>query len=216
VDKKSVSLLLAGAGLWLISRKAWAQPTPPEGVEPPPPVVPPKEQFTLQVYATPRTGDAPLTVGFELAWSGAMSTSNIHWDFGDGSSSIYQNPSHTFEKAGSYLVRVTADSRTGGTAMGVITINVTGNGFIGLPVISPEREKEILEYVSRVSVPVGSTIIGETTGTTKAGEQVTIPVYIPPDVPAEVAPYIGTPEWKQFGCYKHDAEGKLYFSSGCV
>ena len=52
--------------------------------------------------ADPTTGEAPLTVNFT-----DESTGNIEewmWDFGDGGTSMDQNPTHQYSEAGSYTV----------------------------------------------------------------------------------------------------------------
>ena len=66
---------------------------------------------TANFSGTPTSGKVPLTVVFT-----DKSTNNPtswYWDFGDGSSSNDQNPSHTFQKVGSYTVDLTANSNYG-------------------------------------------------------------------------------------------------------
>jgi PKD repeat protein len=59
---------------------------------------------------SPTSGDAPLTVDFTDLSSDATSWS---WDFGDGGSSTAQNPSHTYDAAGTYTVSLTATNGCG-------------------------------------------------------------------------------------------------------
>ena len=59
--------------------------------------------------ATPRVGNAPLSVAFTDMSPYAMTWS---WQFGDGNSSLLQNPSHIFD-AGLYSVRLDISSPTG-------------------------------------------------------------------------------------------------------
>jgi PKD repeat protein len=68
---------------------------------------PPTASFTT----TATTGTAPLTVsftdistGFPTAWA---------WEFGDGTSSTAQSPSHAYTTAGTYTVKLTATSGAG-------------------------------------------------------------------------------------------------------
>ncbi|MEO9891003.1 PKD domain-containing protein [Aurantibacter sp.] len=73
--------------------------------------------------ATPTSGDAPLEVQFK----GSNSTddtkiTSYHWDFKDGSSSTSSNPSHTFNNAGSYSVKLTVKDAEGLTSTKTITI----------------------------------------------------------------------------------------------
>ncbi len=60
--------------------------------------------------ATPLTGNAPLIVQFNDLSTNAT---GWQWDFGDGGSSSQKNPSHTYQSAGSYTVRLTASNAAG-------------------------------------------------------------------------------------------------------
>jgi PKD repeat protein len=65
--------------------------------------------------ATPTFGNAPLTVAFTDQSSG--SPTSWFWDFGDGTNSTSQNPSHTYNtdgKAGNYTISLTV-TNVGGT-----------------------------------------------------------------------------------------------------
>ena len=61
--------------------------------------------------ASPTSGKAPLKVKFT-----DQSTENPvkwNWDFGDGQTSIDQNPTHTYVSAGTYTVKLTVKNKTG-------------------------------------------------------------------------------------------------------
>jgi PKD repeat protein len=61
--------------------------------------------------ADPLSGLPPLTVQFtDLSTGGPVSWT---WDFGDGDSETSQNPSHTYDTAGSYTVTLTVVNRQG-------------------------------------------------------------------------------------------------------
>ncbi|MFN2137407.1 MAG: PKD domain-containing protein [Candidatus Promineifilaceae bacterium] len=60
--------------------------------------------------AVPRSGSAPLTVQFSDQSGGAPNAWN--WDFGDGSTSTEQNPSHTYTANGRYTVTLQVDYET--------------------------------------------------------------------------------------------------------
>jgi PKD repeat protein len=62
--------------------------------------------------ALPRSGNAPLTVNFENLSAGDYD--QFLWDFGDGESSIVENPAHIYHKIGHYDVSLTV-SGLGGT-----------------------------------------------------------------------------------------------------
>jgi FOG: PKD repeat len=61
--------------------------------------------------ATPLSGTAPLTVQFNDTSTG--SPTSWSWSFGDGGTSIGQNPSHTYSTAGTYTVNLTATNAGG-------------------------------------------------------------------------------------------------------
>jgi len=65
-------------------------------------VDPPSASFT----ASPTSGEAPLTVNFTDSSTGYVTAWS--WSFGDGGTSTQQNPSHTYTKAGTYTVSLTA------------------------------------------------------------------------------------------------------------
>ncbi|MFA5414209.1 MAG: PKD domain-containing protein [Methanoregula sp.] len=72
-----------------------------------PGVITPVANFT----GAPTTGTAPLTVSFTDRSTNSPTTWN--WSFGDGSSSILQNPSHTFLNVGTYTVSLSATNSAG-------------------------------------------------------------------------------------------------------
>lgn len=61
--------------------------------------------------ANPRTGTAPLTVQFADLSAGAPGS--WLWDFGDGETSNLRDPSHTYNGAGSFTVKLTASNADG-------------------------------------------------------------------------------------------------------
>jgi len=81
---------------------------------------------------SPTSGNAPLTVNFTDLSTGATAWS---WNFGDGGSSTAQNPSHTYNSAGTYTVTLTATNSCGSdgeTKTNYITVNESG-GYASLP-----------------------------------------------------------------------------------
>jgi PKD repeat protein len=62
----------------------------------------------------PRAGAAPLTVSFTDESTGTI-TSYL-WNFGDGSTSIEKNPSHQYNTAGAYTVKLTVTGPGGSSA----------------------------------------------------------------------------------------------------
>lgn len=61
----------------------------------------------VSISATPLQGEYPLNVAFTANNSGGY-VKNWHWNFGDGTSSTEQNPTHTYTQAGNYTVVLTA------------------------------------------------------------------------------------------------------------
>ena len=71
--------------------------------------------------ATPTTSNAPITVTFKDQ-SSNMPTSWL-WDFGDGTTSTSQNPTHTYSNLGTYTVKLTVTNLAG-------TDSITKTGYI--------------------------------------------------------------------------------------
>jgi PGF-pre-PGF domain-containing protein len=80
-------------------------------------VAAPVAAFTANVTS----GDAPLTVAFTDASTGAATWS---WAFGDGNTSTDRNPVHTYTAAGTYTVNLTV-TNTAGSSSATKTVTVT-------------------------------------------------------------------------------------------
>lgn len=72
---------------------------------------PPETDFS----GIPREGTLPLTVSFTDLSKNKPSA--WHWDFGDGTSSTEQNPSHTYTQPGIYSLRLKVTSHFGNDAL---------------------------------------------------------------------------------------------------
>lgn len=78
--------------------------------------------ITAAFTADTINGTAPLTVTFTDTSTGTP-TSWL-WDFGDGTTSTVQNPSHTFTTPGNYTTSLTVTNATGsGSSTQIITVN---------------------------------------------------------------------------------------------
>jgi PKD repeat protein len=102
-----------------------------EGLNPPQLVITPGNSSAPPVAAftaSATSGAAPLEVAFTDA--STANTTSWAWDFGDGGTATGQNPSHTFNQVGSFVVRLTAGNANGSTsATRTITITApTTNG----------------------------------------------------------------------------------------
>ncbi|MFC2160761.1 C45 family autoproteolytic acyltransferase/hydrolase [Acidobacteriota bacterium] len=78
--------------------------------------------------ATPVSGDTPLSISFTDQSTGDISS--YSWDFGDGSTSTLQNPSHTYTVANTYTVELTVTGASGSdtnTKIDYITVTINTN-----------------------------------------------------------------------------------------
>jgi PKD repeat protein len=85
---------------------------------------PPNAGFT----GSPTSGDAPLAVQFTDTSTG--SPTSWSWNFGDGGTSTEQNPSHTYDAAGTYSVTLTASNAGGSDTF-------TRNNYISVAAATP-------------------------------------------------------------------------------
>lgn len=82
----------------------------------------------VEASASVTSGQAPLTTEFTAKATDADGDQlNYAWDFGDGATSTEQNPSHTYDKNGTYTATVTATDAGGltGTASAHVTVGNT-------------------------------------------------------------------------------------------
>jgi PKD repeat protein len=104
--KDSAGNALAADRTWTFRTEAAAIPAP-----------------TASFTASPTSGSAPLAVEFVDTSSGAPNSWT--WDFGDGASSVEQNPVHTYGTPGTYQATLTATNATGSDTSNVATITVS-------------------------------------------------------------------------------------------
>ncbi|HEX6025569.1 MAG TPA: PKD domain-containing protein, partial [Solirubrobacter sp.] len=89
-----------------------------------PDVVPP----TVEASADVSRGPAPLRVQFSAAGNdpdGPEDDLVYTWDFGDGGTSLAQNPAHTYTSPGTYTAKVTVTEPSGAIASDTVEIEVT-------------------------------------------------------------------------------------------
>ena len=98
----------------------------------------------------PLNGDAPLTVNF--IDESTNDPTNWQWDFGDGNTSMNQNPDHTYQEAGKYTITITVSNEYGSDSETKTDyINVGSSGV-------PCPGMETIEYGGQV---YNTVLIGE-------------------------------------------------------
>jgi len=82
---------------------------------------------TASFTATPTSGTAPLVVQFSDTSAGVPVS--WAWNFGDGTTSTAQNPSHTYNVVGTYTATLTVNNAVGGSTpeTAMITVSATAS-----------------------------------------------------------------------------------------
>jgi PKD repeat protein len=87
---------------------------------------------------SPKTGNAPLTVAFTGSASGGTAPYSYSWNFGDGSAaSTAQNPSHTYNSAGTYTATLTVTDSSSPAKTATTTVTITAAPIAGAPPGAP-------------------------------------------------------------------------------
>ncbi|MDY6969946.1 MAG: choice-of-anchor D domain-containing protein, partial [Spirochaetota bacterium] len=81
----------------------------------------------ISLSATPLCSTAPASVDFEIEASGGSGSYDYSWDFGDTTTSDEEDPTHTYDSAGTYSVIVTVSDHENPllTASSELTITIT-------------------------------------------------------------------------------------------
>src|SRR5207248_1944669 len=94
--------------------------------------------LTASAGASPTTGNAPLTVSFTGSASGGAAPYSYSWSFGDGgATSTAQNPSHTYNNAGTYTATLTVTDSSSPAKTASSSITVTASPIAGTPPGAP-------------------------------------------------------------------------------
>ncbi|MEJ2637200.1 MAG: PKD domain-containing protein, partial [Calditrichia bacterium] len=99
------------------------------------------ESLTADFNGSPTEGIAPLTVQFADQSTGNITSRN--WEFGDGETSTAQNPSHTYQKPGTYTVSLTLDGPGGSDAEikeNYIAVKVGVTFAVKVPTSTPQND----------------------------------------------------------------------------
>jgi PKD repeat protein len=89
------------------------------------------------INASTIAGDIPLAVNFNSG--GSIGLVTYAWDFGDGSTSLFPNPSHTFTVAGEYLVTLTTTDEFGRHTMQAQMINATQPNQVPVAIVTADK-----------------------------------------------------------------------------
>jgi cytochrome c len=88
----------------------------------------PGETPTVQGFADPTSGSAPLAVRFSATGVDPQNSPLTYsWDFGDGKRSFERSPQHTYTEPGTYTATVSAADRDGNVGTDEVEITVSGN-----------------------------------------------------------------------------------------
>ena len=81
------------------------------------------------VTAAPLSGIVPLAVSFSGAnsYDPDGSIAGYSWNFGDGATSVLQNPAHTYNTVGQFNAKLTVTDNKSASASSSVTINVTAD-----------------------------------------------------------------------------------------
>ncbi len=93
----------------------------------------PAPPLSASAAASATSGTVPFSVSFTSSASGGAAPYTYAWDFGDGERSTQQNPTHTFQIAGTYNVTLTVTDANGGT----VTRRLTVTGAASTPPAVP-------------------------------------------------------------------------------
>jgi PGF-pre-PGF domain-containing protein len=102
--------------------------------------------------ATPTTGTVPLTVPFTDTSTGNPAPISWIWDFGDGTTSSLQNPSHVFNSVGTFDVSLTVSGIYGSNTK-TLTNFITANSA-PTPTPTPATEPPTAPSDNERSVPI--------------------------------------------------------------
>jgi len=92
-----------------------------------------------------------LTVYFTRHVSGGTAPFTYFWNFGDGSTSTVNNPSHTYIKTGTYTARLTVTDSTGEqrSDTGIITVNGTSSYSVWITADPVSGQAPLTVYFTR-------------------------------------------------------------------
>ncbi|HEY4020179.1 MAG TPA: PKD domain-containing protein [Pseudonocardiaceae bacterium] len=79
--------------------------------------------LTASASATPTSGQIPVNVSFTGTATGGTPPYSYSWNFGDGTTSTVQNPTHTYNTVGTFNASLTVTDSSGKTASSSVSIS---------------------------------------------------------------------------------------------
>jgi PKD repeat protein len=83
--------------------------------------------LSASATGSPTTGNAPLTENFTGSATGGTAPYTYSWNFGDGTTSTTQNPSHTYNTPGTYTATLTVTDSSAPAKSASSTVTVTAS-----------------------------------------------------------------------------------------
>jgi PKD repeat protein len=108
---------------------------------------------TVTASATPTSGTAPLAVAFTCDGAGGDAPLSYVWDFGDGTQSTLQNPSHTYTAAGSFTAMCEVKDATGDSATASVAITAA------VAMHTPKAQIDVLDTTKPSCAVTGQTLV---------------------------------------------------------
>jgi len=115
--------------------------------------------LNTNIIASPTSGEVPLTVNFTGNATGGVLPYSYSWDFGDGTSSSEQIPTHTYSQAGDYTVTLAVTDSENNQDNDSLIINVSA-------VIITPLEASFIASPTSGEVPLTVNFTGNATGGT--------------------------------------------------
>jgi PKD repeat protein len=183
----------------------------------------------VSVFASPTSGNAPLTVNFSCESHDPDGyITSYYWTFGDGGTSSSPNPSHTYNNAGTYTATLTVTDNDGLQASDSITIRVESapnrpptivldfpeggevlTGTVGIHYHGRDEDRDMLEVRIELSDNGGSSW-----RTIKTSTHTTFPDFNEPNLPWDTTAFPDGDNYRMKAVANDGKGGSAYDMSG--
>ena len=89
------------------------------------------QPLTASAAATPTSGQTPLNVAFTGTAAGGTPGYSYSWNFGDGTTSTLQNPTHTYNSAGTFNATLTVTDTASPANTATSSVSITASPIAG-------------------------------------------------------------------------------------